>query len=106
MDELFEQARKDSIKKVIEQNININEMEVVDPSTFQNNVLAIIRERVEEGETQWDLLKRMVDGSFTERFIDVMNVVMFHLDQNQKCKNMTVLFVKEENAGLIQSLRI
>jgi hypothetical protein len=68
-DDIFEEARKESIKKAIENNIPMN---VEIQSDFKERNLPAIKERVEEGETQWDLLKKMVDGSFTERFITVM----------------------------------
>lgn len=68
-DELFKQAREESIKAAI----IIHDAET--PSRIaemKEQTIATIKERLAEGETQWDLLKRMVDGSLTERFIEVI----------------------------------
>lgn len=66
MNDIFEQARKDSISKLINREAEVKKDE-------QRQALAIaIKERLEEGETQWDLLKRMVEGSMTEKFIRIM----------------------------------
>ena len=41
----------------------------------ESEVLPVIKERLQAGETQWDLLKRMIDGSLTERFIEVISAM-------------------------------
>lgn len=65
--ELFEQAQKASMQKLVER-----QKEVV--STSQKDKVAIaVKERLEEGETQWDLMKKMLEGSLTEKFINVMH---------------------------------
>lgn len=65
--ELFEQAQKASMQKLVER-----QKEVV--STSQKDKVAIaVKERLEEGETQWDLMKKMLEGSLTEKFINIMH---------------------------------
>ena len=68
----FEEARMNSIKNLIDkQSSSVEEVGL----TKEQKEAVIIRskETLEEGETQWDLLKKMVEGSFTERFIDVLS---------------------------------
>lgn len=67
--ELFEEARQESIKAVI---MNTKEDETGMTADQKETTLTIIKERLEEGETQWDLLKKMIDGSLTEKFIGII----------------------------------
>lgn len=64
--DVFEEARKDSIKNLINKTSEIKDVE------SKEKLITIIKERLETGETQWDLLKRMLDGSMTERFLLAM----------------------------------
>jgi len=67
---VFEESIKNSMKEKMEAMLDEkSELPVVN----NPKVIAIIKERIEEGETQWDLLKKMVDGSLTERFINVIS---------------------------------
>lgn len=70
-DELFEEARNESLNDAVKQKMQEKISNL--PAETKNDLLEKIKERVEEGETQWDLLKKMIDGSMTERFIKVMN---------------------------------
>ena len=70
-DELFEEARNESLNDAVKQKMQAKISNL--PAETKNDLLEKIKERVEEGETQWDLLKKMIDGSMTERFIKVMN---------------------------------
>lgn len=70
-DELFEEARNESLNDAVKQKMQEKISNL--PAETKNDLLEKIKERVEEGETQWDLLKKMIDGSMTQRFIRVMN---------------------------------
>lgn len=69
-DDIFKQASIESAKKLIQKkNEEIKEL-------TESQKESIIKRSVEilnEGETQWDLLKRMIDGSLTEKFIDIIS---------------------------------
>jgi hypothetical protein len=64
--DIFKEAMADSIKKQIENKVDDDKKELP-PGT-----LVEIKERLEDGETQWDLLKKMIDGSLTEKFIGIL----------------------------------
>ena len=68
--ELFEEARQESIKAVI---MKTEESETGLTEAQKETTLKIMKERIAEGETQWDLLKRMIDGSMTEKFIGIID---------------------------------
>ena len=57
-DDLFAKSLKESLSNKIEESISDKEEEVA--TIDKNSVVSVIKERLEEGETQWDLLKRMV----------------------------------------------
>ena len=65
-DDLFEKARQESIKNLIKRE------EVIVSEEKKDEIKTAVSERLEEGETQWDLLKKMIDGSLTEKFIRIM----------------------------------
>ena len=50
-------------------------LQVNKPVLDEHEVLPQIKERLAAGETQWDLLKKMIDGSLTERFIEVISAM-------------------------------
>lgn len=60
--EIFEEALADSLQAQLKAVAETAGLE-------KETLLPIIKERLEEGETQWDLLRRMIDGSMTERFL-------------------------------------
>ena len=67
-EELFEEARKNSIADMITKK----ESEL--PATIdKESTISVIKERLEEGETQWDLLARMIDGGLTKKFISIIS---------------------------------
>lgn len=65
-DELWKEAALNSLNKINEAEDRLALMK-------KEEILPIIKERLKNGETQWDLLKRMIDGSMTERFIQIMS---------------------------------
>lgn len=65
--DIFGEALKDSIT-----NNQIITNSIVNIGTDKDKIVGIIKERLEDNETQWDLLSRMVDGGMTERFIEIM----------------------------------
>lgn len=71
-EDIFKEAREESIRKAIEEKEKNNEVAI---TGFQDKekVINVIKERIEEGETQWDLLKKAIDGSLTERFINILS---------------------------------
>lgn len=65
--DLFEQAQKESMQKLLQRQKEIT-------SEIKKEQIALaVKERLEEGETQWDLMKRMLEGSLTEKFIKIMH---------------------------------
>lgn len=62
--DLFKEAAMLSQTNNTLNNININ--------ATPEAIKAEIAERLEPGETQWDLIRRTVEGSMTKRFIDIM----------------------------------
>lgn len=70
MDDLFKEARDEAIKKALEKNVPENKALI--ESKLPENTLSVIKERIEEGETQWDLLSKMINGSLTEKFIEIL----------------------------------
>lgn len=39
----------------------------------ENNIRVEIERRLKEGETDWDALRRLMEGGFTDRFIQALN---------------------------------
>lgn len=37
-----------------------------------NDLLLAIKSKIEKGETKWDIMKNMIEGGFTERFMKIM----------------------------------
>jgi len=70
-EDLFKEAKEYSINEELKNKMESRIASV--PDKEKNELLTVIKERVEEGETQWDLLKKMIDGSLTERFIRVIS---------------------------------
>lgn len=67
----FEEARMNSIKSLIDKQSS--SVEEVGLTVKQKDAIILrSKETLEDGETQWDLLKKMVEGSLTERFIQVL----------------------------------
>lgn len=64
-EDVFRESIDDAIKKQMAESTK---------SLVLNNpsLVAKIKERLEEGDTQWDLLRKMIDGSLTERFIEIL----------------------------------
>lgn len=68
-EDIFKQARESAIAKQLEESIANK------PALDKKELLPVVRERLEDGETQWDLLRKMIDGSLTERFIEVLGAM-------------------------------
>lgn len=66
---LFEEAQKESMQKLLARKDKVENQDIKD------KISKAVKERIESGETQWDLLKRMLDGSMTERFINAMDAM-------------------------------
>ena len=66
-DNLFEEAQKKSMAKLLERQVAVTD------ELNKEKISIAIKERLEEGETQWDLMKKMLEGSLTEKFITIMH---------------------------------
>lgn len=69
--DIFQKAQEQSMAQLIEKEKE-NSGVIVSNISDKEGVVDIIKERLSDGETQWDRLKKMVDGSLTEKFIDIL----------------------------------
>lgn len=78
-EKLFHEASMESVlDDIVKNSIKIPDLDNTDEITKIDNkdkLLSEIEKRINDGESQWDVLSKMISGGFTERFMRAMNAM-------------------------------